>query len=213
MCKCKIKCCVRRTAGWPQGRAGRRYRVTVRHLWTASLGWKNTFICTETKTPLSSLHDTNLTNFLKAFIGGLGGVQQNIHYHYENEMQVHIELVMLLQRHCNEVAGAAFCGELTGWQAAREGREPIIVTQGCWANGYCNGMAALRQPQIWLQICRMATGTATYIPSGATVMRKLTVNKHRRLAEVGRVHPLDFIKANTDPIKWIGYLPKVTDLD
>lgn len=75
------------------------------------------------KNPPSSLHKylsmiTNLNNFLKACVGWLGGIQRDIHYHYINKMQVHIGLLMLLQRHRDEVAVVAFCGELACLQAA-----------------------------------------------------------------------------------------------
>lgn len=46
------------------------------------------------------------------------GIQRDVPCHYVNEMQVHIVLVMLLQRDWDEVAVVALCGELACWQAA-----------------------------------------------------------------------------------------------
>lgn len=65
--------------------------------------------------PPISLHDTNLNNFLKAFVGWLRWYDAT--HHYVNEMQMHIELFMLHQRDKDEVEVALFCGKLDGLQA------------------------------------------------------------------------------------------------
>lgn len=75
---------------------------------------------TTTSSPQQSLTIwSHETSFLKSCSWLIGRTQQDVHCHYRNEMQVHIDtLVMLLQRGCDEVAVVAFCWELACWQAA-----------------------------------------------------------------------------------------------
>lgn len=110
-----------------------------------------------------SHHDTDLTNFLKAFVGCLEDTARRTLSLYKWDAGAR-SLGYVATERLGWSSSSCILSEtslLAGGISSREGRGPITVTQCCWANGYSHGMAALREPGIWLQIYCVATDTAT----------------------------------------------------
>ena len=147
----------------------------------------NTTTCTQTKTPphpfCTTMTQASLTS--SAHLPVDWGIQPDVHYHYWNEMQVQAAMVMLLQRLQGEAPVAAFCWELADWQAAAEG--PLQPHKAAELMATVMARLHLRQPQIWLQVYGVATGT--------DVSREVTVNKHTHWWQIAlgasRGSPLD----------------------